>query len=475
MNDETFTATRGSAGDARLIDTHAHLTFPDFEKDRDEVIARARDAGVEYILTIGSGQGMEGNRQAIELAGADEHIFATVGIHPHDAASCTGEWLSEFIQFIQHEKVVAIGEAGLDYYHKHSTPEAQEHCFRGQLKLAHQYHKPIIVHDREAHDDVWRIIQEEGVPERGGVFHCFSGDLAFAEKLVDAGFYLSFNGIVTFPNAHALQGVASLIPLERILLETDCPFLAPQQHRGKRNEPAYLPDVASVIAGVKDLDPTDVGRVTTLNAKRLFGLPGADVEPRIAYRIRNALYLNITNRCNLACTFCPKYGKFEVKGHCLKLTREPDIEQIFQAMGHPQGYDEVVFCGFGEPTKRLELVKAVAKRMKDEGVKRVRLNTDGLANLVYGRDITEELASVIDAVSVSLNAQDAATYARLCPSPYGEKAYGAVKEFIRAAKKHIPEVVATAIDLPDVDLEACRRVADELGVKFRARDYVHLG
>jgi TatD DNase family protein len=461
---------------AALVDSHAHLTFSKFDGDRLDVLDRAWKAGVEQIVTVGSGEGIDGNRKALELAGKDARIWATVGVHPHDADGFEKEWITALGSMLGHERVVAVGEAGLDYHYMNSSKEAQAECFRAQLKLAHQYDLPIIIHDRDAHDDLLSLVREEGVPKAGGVFHCFSGDLAYAEKVLDAGFHISFSGIVTFPKAHDVLGVAAEIPLERMLIETDCPYLAPQPHRGKRNEPAFVRHVAETIAEAKELDLRDVARVTSINAKRLFNLPGAELEPRVAYRIRNSLYLNVTNRCNLACTFCPKFTDFEVKGHCLKLEKEPDIEQIFQAMGHPQGYDEVVFCGYGEPTVRLELVKEVARRMKDAGVKRVRLNTDGLASKLYDRCVPEELKGLIDAVSVSLNAPDAETYAKLCPSRYGAEAYENVKQFIRDAKRHLPEVLATAVAVPGLDVEACRRVAeDELGVTFKAREYMEVG
>lgn len=459
--------------EATFIDTHAHLTLSAFGNDLREVCDRAWEGGLEYIVTIGSGEGIDDNRKAVELASTDQRIFAAVGVHPHDAKDFNEEWLTKLVDLMKNERVVAVGETGLDYHYDSSPREAQQECFRAQLKLAHQYDKPVVIHSREADEDTWRIIEEVGVPKHGGIFHCFSGDLAFAERAIEAGFYISFSGIVTFSKSHDLQGVASRIPLNRVLIETDCPYLAPQPMRGKRNEPAYVRHVAETLAEIKELSVIDVARITTRNAKKVFGFPGAQDEPRIAYRIRNSLYLNITNRCNLDCKFCAKQDDYEVKGHYLKLAHEPDVEDIFKAMGHPEKYDEVVFCGFGEPTARLEIVKEVAKRMKAGGVKRVRLNTDGLASLVYGRNIAEELKGLIDAMSVSLNAPDAATYASICNSKHGEKAYEGVKNFIREAKKYIPEVVATAVNLPEVDIEACRKVAEEeLGVTFREREYI---
>lgn len=460
---------------ATLIDTHAHLAFPEFDADRQEVLARAWEAGLSAIIAIGAGAGLAGNRQAIELARTDGRLFATAGVHPHDAAQMDGAWMHELEAMARDEKVVAVGEIGLDYHHRHSPPEVQRERFRELLALAHRVDKPVVIHDREAHEDVWRIIEEVGVPKRGGVFHCFSGDRAFAERIVAAGFCISIPGVVTFKKARELQEVVAAIPLERMVLETDCPYLAPEPHRGSRNEPARVREIAAAVARIKGLSEEDVARVTTLAAARLFSLPGAELLPDIAYQIRNALYLNITNRCNLACRFCPKFVDYEVKGYYLRLPHEPDVDQIFLAMGQPEHYEEVVFCGFGEPTLRFEVVKVIAQRMKERGVARVRLNTDGLANLVYGRNVLPELAGIIDAVSVSLNAPDAESYVRSCPSRHGAAAYDALCAFIVEAKLHIPEVTATVVALPSLDLEACRRKAAELGVPLRVREYMNVG
>jgi TatD DNase family protein len=458
-----------------LIDTHAHLTFPDFEADRREVLKRAWKTGLEAIVVVGAGDGLRGNEAAQELIRSDDRLYATVGVHPHDTAKMEDFWIESLERLATHEKVVAVGEIGLDYYHRHSDPETQRMRFRQQLELAHRVGKPIVIHDREAHEDVWTIVQDVGIPKQGGVFHCFSGDVAFAERAINAGFHLSIPGIVTFANAKQLREVVSEVPLERLILETDCPYLAPEPFRGQRNEPGFVVEVAKAVADLKRLGFEDVARVTTLAARRLFGLPGAELEPRIAYRIRNSIYLNITNRCNLACRFCPKFTDFEVKGYYLKLTHEPAVEQVFMAVGQPESFDEVVFCGYGEPTTRLEVLKIIARRMKERGAKRVRLNTDGLANLLYGRNVLPELAGLIDAVSVSLNAPDAATHAAICPSKYGEEAYAAVCTFIAEAKKHIPEVTATVVALPGIDLEACRRKAKMLGVRLRIREYMNVG
>lgn len=458
-----------------LIDSHAHLTFPDFDPDRQEVLSRAWDAGLSCIITIGSGEGLEGNEKALALAGREGNIWTTAGVHPHDVGDLPQNWLDKISDWAANEKVVAIGEIGLDFYRNKAPQDVQIDCFRKLLKIAHEKNLPVVIHSRDAHEKMWQILTEDGIPEKGGVFHCFSGDVKFAEKIVNAGFHISVPGVVTFNKAQVLREVVAAIPLEKILLETDCPYLAPEPYRGKRNEPAYIRYVAEKIAEIKGLSFKDVSRITTLAAKRLFGLPGAELVPQIAYQIRNSLYLNITNQCTLACTFCPKHTDYEAKGHYLKLVHEPNIEEIFQAMGEPENYDEVVFCGYGEPTRRLEVVKLIASRMKEMGVKRVRLNTDGLANLLYRRNVAEELKGLIDAVSISVNAPDAAAYARICPSVYGEDAYPEVINFVKECRKYIPEVVVTAVALPEISVESMLKLAESLGVKLRMREYMNVG
>ena len=424
---------------------------------------------------VGAGAGFDGNERALELSRTDRRLFATTGIHPHDAKDMTDEWMRGLRNILADEKVVALGEIGLDYHYDFSGQEAQRDAFKRLIPLADEFEKPIIIHDRDAHDDVWNIMKGVGFPKRRGVFHCFSGDVRFAEEILKEGFYISIPGVVTFMKAHDLHEVVAVTPLERMVIETDCPYLSPEPYRGKRNEPAYVKLVAQKIAEIKGLSLEDVARVTTLNAKRVFRLPGSELVPDIAYRIRDSLYLNITNTCNLACKFCPKFIDFEVKGYYLKLPKEPSVDEVFQAMGQPEEYDEVVFCGYGEPTRRLEVLRVIAKRMKERGVKKVRLNTDGLANRYYGKNILPELAGIIDSISVSLNAGDAKFYCSICPSKYGEDAYADVCRFVEEAKKHIPEVVVSVVALPGQDLDACKEKAKELGVPLRIREYMNVG
>lgn len=456
-----------------LVDSHAHLEMKDFDKDRERVIARAQEAGVKYIITVATN--IPDTLKALEIAQKNAGVFVALGIHPHEAKEIKEEDFTELRRLAREEKVVAFGEIGLDFYRQHSPREIQLRRFRELVRLGQEISLPIIIHAREAHEETIRILREEANGQWRGVFHCFSGDLAMAQQVIQMGFFISIPGTVTFKKSWQQQEVVQKIPLERILLETDAPFLAPEPYRGKRNEPAYVRYTAEKIAQLKGLSFADVARITSLNAHLLFGV-GEDIpKGKIAYPIRNSLYLNLTNRCSNRCTFCAKNKSFIVKGHDLQLEREPDAQELIAAVGDPQKYQEIVFCGFGEPLLRLDTVKIVAAELKKRGA-RIRIDTDGQANLVYGRNILPELKGLVDAISISLNAESAEKYHRLCRSPFGEEGYRGILEFIRQAKKVIPEVIATVIDMPGVDVPACRRIVEEeLGVKFKVRAFDEVG
>jgi TatD DNase family protein len=455
-----------------LIDTHAHLEMREFNDDRDDVIKRAKDAGVEYIVTIGTT--VESCRDAVMLADKYDFIYAAIGIHPHEAKDILHPAYEILRHFAQHKKVVAYGEIGLDYYYEHTQRIVQQRKFRDMLHEAKELKLPIIVHDRDAHEDTLRILKDDWDPALGGVMHCFSGDIEYAKQLMDMGLRISIAGPVTFPKALALRDVVKQVPIEQLLIETDAPYLAPQQFRGKRNEPAYVRYTAEEIAKVKGLTFDDVARITSFNAMQLFGIGEMPKEGKITYPIRNSLYLNVTNRCTSACTFCVRYFTDFVKGHNLRLKDEPTAEELIKEIGDPKKYDEIVFCGYGEPTLRLDVIKAVATEVKKKGGK-VRIDTNGHGNLIHKRNILPELVGLVDAVSVSLNAQNAELYEKISQPKFGAGTYDAVKEFIREAKKYIPDVIATVVTVPGVDVEACRKIAGELDAKLRVREYNVVG
>lgn len=455
-----------------FIDTHAHLEMREFREDREDVIARARGAGVDFIITIGTT--VESSRDAVVLAERHDFVYAAVGIHPHETKDVLHPAYDVLRHFAKSRKVVAYGEIGLDYYYENSPKNVQQRKFRDMLREARELGLPVIIHDRDAHEDTLRIVKEEWDPSIGGVMHCFSGDAEFAKKMMELGFYISIAGPVTYPKSATLREAVRRIPIERILVETDAPYLAPQQFRGRRNEPAYVRHTAEAVADIKGLSLDDVARITSFNAMQLFGIGRVASRGEVVYPIRNSLYLNITNRCTAACTFCVRYHTDFVKGHNLRLREEPSAEAVITAIGDAKRYDEVVFCGYGEPLIRLDTVKMIADAVKRQGVK-VRVDTNGHGNLIHKRNILPELAGLVDSISVSLNAQDAALYERICQPKFGTSTHESVKEFIREAVKYIPEVIVTAVTYPGVDIEACRRIAEGLGARFRVREYNEVG
>lgn len=255
-----------------LIDTHAHLDSPKFDGDRAQVIARARQAGIARIINVGAD--LPSSHQAAALAHDYPDIYASVGVHPHDAKSMDNQVLAEIAALADKAKVVAIGEIGLDYHYDFSPRPAQRQAFSQQLALARQLHLPIIVHDREAHADTLAMLREwaAGIAAPAGVLHCFSGDVQMAQAVIELGLYLGVDGPVTYKNARQTIEVVRHVPLERLLIETDCPYLTPHPYRGKRNEPAYVRHVAERIAELRDEPLEWVADVTTKNARRLFGL-----------------------------------------------------------------------------------------------------------------------------------------------------------------------------------------------------------
>ncbi len=447
-----------------LIDTHCHLDFKDFDHDRDEVISRASNAGVGRIINVASS--VEGSRRSVELAGKYEHIYSTIGIHPHDAASVNDGVMSELKALATGKKVVAIGEVGLDYYRNLSSREDQISAFNKFIDLALELDLPMILHVREADRDALDILKARNRSLRG-VIHCFSGSSDFMKECLDFGLFVSFTANITFKKADPLRMVARDVCTERLLLETDAPFLAPQALRGQRNEPAYLTHLAGEWSRLLDLSKDDIARITTHNANTLFRL---DVEEssRIAYEIRDSLYLNITNRCTNSCYFCIRNQTSFVKGHNLKIDKEPSVDEIMDAVKGSKKYNEIVFCGYGEPTLRLDVIKDVAARVKDSGVK-VRVVTNGHGDLINSRKIAKELSGIVDKVSVSLNTNTKELYNKYCKPQFGPDTYGDVISFIKDCVANKIEVEVTCLDLPDVDLKECEAIIKELGGIFRPR------
>jgi TatD DNase family protein len=254
-----------------LFDTHAHVHFEEFAADREAVLARARAAGVGRFLAVGAD--LASSRAAVALAAAHPDVYAAVGIHPHDASGADAAALDELRGLAGAPRVRAVGEIGLDYFRDRSPRDAQVRALEAQLALAREAGRPVVLHCREAHADLLAILRAGGMGAAGGVMHCFSGDVAVAERCLALGLLISLAGPVTYPSARTLAEVARAVPLDRLVLETDCPYLPPQPWRGQRNEPAYLPVTAARVAALRGLAVEEVAEATTRNACRLLGLP----------------------------------------------------------------------------------------------------------------------------------------------------------------------------------------------------------
>ncbi len=465
-----------------FIDSHTHLFYPDFKDDVDEVIRRAEEADVNFFVVPGTS--VETSKQAIALSERYENVFACVGIHPLDMAEADDSALREIERLSEHKKVVAIGEIGLDYYYDTTPKDKQQRMFHSQIEIAFRRNLPIVVHTRDSMDDAvstvedmiqkneyWRSQQATSnsrFPAPKGVFHCFSGDAQTARRLFMLGFLVSYPGIVTFKNSPAVETLKA-IGYDHIMLETDSPYLTPAPHRGKRNEPMYIPQIGKKIAEICNATEKDVARTTSYNAKRLFNI-GSLGEPVFTYSLGRSLYINLTIRCDADCVFCDRKGEAVVKGHNLKITREPTVQEVINEIKDPKTYDEIVFCGYGEPTIRFDAVKEIGAWVKANGG-RVRLNTDGHGSLINKRNIAPELRDVVDTVSISLNSVDPKQYGELMRIN-GERNHAAMVEFAGEAKKYVPEVVMSVVGMDVVNVEKAKRyVEDVLGVKYRVRPY----
>ena len=254
-----------------LIDTHAHLDMKDFDKDRQETLERALKGGITHIITIGTD--LSSSLKALELANRHDFLYSSVGYHPHNAKNMDPQVIRELEGLVSETKVVAWGEIGLDFYRGYSPPDAQRDAFKQQLEMAMDLDLPVIIHDREAHAELLNTLKQVGKGVHKGVIHCYSGDYDMATALIEMGYFISIPGTVTYKKAIQVQEVAARIPLDRLLVETDAPFLAPVPYRGKRNEPLFVTYTAQKIAELRDMDFQELALQTSENAKRIFDLP----------------------------------------------------------------------------------------------------------------------------------------------------------------------------------------------------------
>ncbi|HOP49709.1 MAG TPA: YchF/TatD family DNA exonuclease [Ignavibacteriales bacterium] len=449
-----------------MIDTHAHLNLNNFDKDLPEVIQRAIDNGVEYIIVPGID--LDSSIKAVDIANKYNNVYAAVGFHPEDADKFNDQSVNALIDLSKNNKVVAIGEIGLDYYWKNVPKETQIRVFKQQLDLSLKLNLPVIIHNRESDNEMLNIIKSYKNTPLKAQFHCFSGDLNMAIELIKMHHFISFTANITFPNAKNLVELVKHIQIDDLLLETDSPFMAPQGHRGKRNEPSFVLEVAKKISEIQNIKLEDVIRTTSTNAYRLFKI-GKEPQLVYTYKIGDSLYINVTNRCNADCIFCDRKGEAIISGYKLKMPKnlEPPAETYIKEIGDPKQYKEIVFCGYGEPTIRWDVVKEIAKYVKDNGGK-TRMNTNGHGNIINKRDITPELKNLIDTISISLNSVYPDEYSNLMKVP--ESYHSEMIEFAKKAKNYT-NVVMSVVGLPEVDLEKAKDlIENQIGVKFRLRE-----
>jgi TatD DNase family protein len=451
-----------------FIDTHAHLFYPNFEGELDEIISRAKENAIEYILVPATD--IKTSEQVIDLTEKFEIVYGAVGVHPHDTKNWNSSFIPKIEKLAKNKKIVAIGEIGLDYYYDFSPKEKQIEAFKAQIDLALKLDLPVIIHNRDSDEDIMEIIRSYCGSGLKGQFHCFNGSLQDAMELVGMNFMISFTGNITFKKADGLRKILQHIPTENLLLETDSPFMTPEPHRGKRNEPSYVKFVAEKIAELHKLRTIDVARITSFNAFRTFGI-GSKGKSAFTYKLGDALYINITNRCNAKCVFCKRKENPVLRGVNLGMERneEPSADIYIQEIGNPKNYSEIVFCGYGEPTIRWNVVKDIARYVKANGGM-TRINTNGHSNVINKKDITPEMKGLIDVVSISLNTFDPKQYSELVglESSYFDE----MIDFAKKSKQYVQKVVMTIVSIDEVDIERARKITEEeIGAEFRIREF----
>ncbi len=451
-----------------LIDTHAHLFYPNFEEDLDDVINNARTAGIEYILVPATD--LPTSIKTVELCRKYPAVYGAVGVHPHETKDWDPAMIQQIEELAANDKIVAIGEIGLDYHYDFSPKEKQIEAFKAQLELAVKLGKPVVIHNRESDEDMMSIIRDFCGTGLKAQFHCFNGTLEDALELQDMNHFISFTGNITFKKADALNEILSKISLDNLLLETDSPFMTPEPFRGKRNEPSYLKYISEHAAEIHKVSDESMRRITSFNAFRMFGI-GSEPHTAFTYKLGNTIYLNITNRCDSDCVFCKRKTEPYLAGYNLRMSKaeEPTSDIYIFGIGDPTSYDEVVFCGFGEPTVRWDVVKEVARYVKSKGGK-TRLNTNGHGSYINKRNIVPEMNGLIDTVSISLNSSDPRQYAELMRVE--TRLFNEMIQFAKSAKSYVDKVVMSVVSIDQVEIDKARKIVEEkIGVEFRVRHY----
>lgn len=451
-----------------FVDTHAHLFYENFKNDLDDVLNRAKENSVDYIIVPSTD--LKTAEETLKLSDQYDFIYAAIGIHPHETKDWDDSLLSSIEALAKHPKVVAIGEIGLDYYYDFSPKAQQIKAFRTQIELALKLELPVVIHNRDSDENMMEIISSYCSTGLKAQFHCFNGSLQDAIEYMKMNHFISFTGNITFKKSEELRNILKHIDLNHLLLETDSPFMTPIPHRGKRNEPAYVKIVAEKIAEVHNTSAEDIARITSLNAFRMFGI-GSKPKVSFTYKLGNSLYINVTNRCNADCVFCRRKEDPFIRGHNLGMRKseEPPANVYIKEIGDPKKFDEIVFCGYGEPTIRWDVVKEIAKYVKQQGG-RTRLNTNGHGNFINHRDITPEMKGLIDVVSISFNSFNPKQYAEIMR--VDELHFYEMLDFAKKCKPFVEKIIMTVVDFDEIEIEKAKKVVEnEIGAEFRVRHY----
>ena len=419
-----------------MIDSHCHLNLEHFEDDRDITVARAVSDGVTAFMNIGYDR--SSIRQTLELLEQYPFMFAAAGVHPHDAASYTPELDAEVRAALEHPRVVAVGEIGLDFYRDIAPRETQTDVFRKMIALSREKHKPIVIHCRDAFNEVIQTLIDEGGTYHG-IFHAFSAGDAEARSVFQLGFHIGIGGVITYKNARLADTVA-MLPIEKLVIETDSPYLTPHPWRGKRNEPAFVAHVVRTIARVKNMTVAEVDRITTQNYLDAMGLgPGALPPP--VYKIGDEVYIQ-----GAAAT-------------------PSDLDPIA-----PDGITEAILTGVVDPLENLENTLAISTLARERGW-RVRVNSSGFANQAAGRDVTKELAGIVDEIDVTLFGVNAKQHDELAYPTVGSEGWEVMRDFVRCSVASGIETVCEFVAVPGFDPEPCREFARSLGARYDIRMY----
>ncbi|PIE52889.1 hypothetical protein CSA37_04405 [Candidatus Fermentibacteria bacterium] len=447
------------------FDSHAHLHFSHFDEDLDAVVRKAAAAGITDVMI--PSVDVETSRKSAEIASAAGYKSAAA-FHPEHLPSHEEAW-QELKSVVLKASVAAVGETGLDLHHRTFPFSKQLEWFHRHISFAQSISYPLIVHSRKAEAQVLSELPENpGIPV---ILHCWNGDAELTEKAVARGFYIGAAGPVTYRKNRNLRNVIASVPPELLLAETDAPFLPPEPYRGRRNEPAYT---AMVIRKIRELmkgnhSIEETSFILWENAMRAFKLHPLNRRADIVYTYCGSVYINLTSKCQNNCSFCISRYQDGLDGYYLRHREDPSEELVLSTIeAFPlESFGEAVFCGFGEPTLRPELLRKCAAVISARGLQ-TRLNTNGLCIGFLGRDKAVELMNSFDAVSISLNASGEKEYERIC-SPEDKSAWNNLLEFIRLAKAELPSVAVSAVSGSGADIHRVQKLADRLNLNLKVR------